>query len=74
MARITVDVEDVDLPGDHGGLVKGVKVTCGECDHETESFGSSQRSVKRCLALLREECPRNEENYYVDADIDDRRP
>lgn len=44
----------------------GVCATCSECDHETESFGTSDRSIKRCLVLMREECPLGEENFYVE--------
>jgi hypothetical protein len=40
-------------------------VTCSRCDHQTESFGTSGASIRRCLALLREECPEDEENFYV---------
>lgn len=39
-------------------------VTCGECAHKTQSWGDSSRSVRRCLALLREECPEEQENFY----------
>ena len=46
----------------------GVEATCTECDHTTESMGESERSINRCLALMRETCPEEEENYYVDAD------
>jgi hypothetical protein len=38
---------------------------------ETESYGTSEASVRRCLVMLREECPRGERNFYVDADGDE---
>jgi hypothetical protein len=42
---------------------------CGRCGHTTQSFGTEEKSVKRCLALLREECPEGETgNFYVQAD------
>jgi hypothetical protein len=44
--------------------VAGVRATCSACGHETESFGVGRESRKRCLALLREECPLGESNWY----------
>lgn len=62
----TVD-HAIALDGDYG-TVMGVRVTCPRCDHSTEAFGTSARSVRRCLARMREECPLDEENYYVTDD------
>jgi hypothetical protein len=45
------------------GLFQGVTVTCEKCGLEMESFGTSEASVRRCLALLREECEEN--NFYT---------
>jgi len=65
VARVECEVEEVDVPKENGRTIPGVRVTCGECGHSTESFGTGDGSIKRCLILLREECPRNEKNYYV---------
>jgi len=46
----------------------GVRVTCSECDHSVESLGQSNKSIKRCLALLCEECPNEENNWYTAVD------
>lgn len=43
-----------------------VIVKCGECGHETISWGHGSDSVKRCLALMREECPNDENNFYIE--------
>ena len=48
----------------------GVEATCTECGHTTQSFGDGEPSIKRCLALMREECPEGQSNFYVDADDD----
>ena len=64
--KVRCKIEEVELENDEGHPVEGVRVTCSRCDHETESFGTSDRSIKRCLALMREECPNHEENFYVD--------
>jgi hypothetical protein len=43
-----------------------VIVPCSRCGHEVESYGQHQGSVRRCFALLHEECPRQERNFYLD--------
>ncbi len=68
MARIRCVVTEGEVENEKGRMVPGVIVRCGECDHVEEAFGTSERSVKRCLVLLRENCPRGEENYYVSED------
>lgn len=68
MAKIECEVTFGDTENDDGRTVECTTVTCGECDHTVESYGTSSRSVKRCFALLREECPRGESNYYVPDD------
>ncbi len=47
-----------------------VRVTCSRCGHETMSYGTDDNSVKRCLALMREECPFLESNFYVSDNYD----
>ena len=70
MAEIECDVEYIDIENDRGGTTSGVKVTCTECGHSTESFGTKSNSVRRCLVLLKEECPENQRNFYT-AEEDD---
>jgi len=67
MKRVECEVEEVDID-DGDRLVAGVRATCGVCGHVTESFGVNGPSRRRCLALLREECPGNENNFYVDSE------
>lgn len=66
MARITIDMSDDDLEGDYGS-VEGVTAVCSRCGHTTESFGRGESSELRCAALMREECPRGEKNFYEPA-------
>lgn len=61
--RVTCSLDFVVLEGDYGD-VDGVEVTCHRCGHSTESFGEGPESIKRCLALLREECPEGDDNWY----------
>lgn len=50
---------------DEGARV--VRVRCGRCGTTTESrVGDDEdRSVRRCLAMLREGCPEEGDNFYV---------
>lgn len=64
MAKIKCEIGTIELDG-YQGPVDGVTATCSKCGHETQSFGTSQRSVNRCLVALNEECPDEESNLYV---------
>jgi hypothetical protein len=66
--RVECEVEYTELDGSHGQEVPGVIVSCTRCSHSEQSFGQGEASVRRCLALLRENCPNGEENFYVDAE------
>ena len=63
--RIYCDIDEDLLPGDYAN-VEGVTATCSRCGHTTESYGTSDASISRCLVLLRDECPREENNFYVE--------
>jgi hypothetical protein len=54
-----------DLENDEGYDVEGVRATCTRCGHQVESFGTHEGSIKRCLVLMRQECPKKENNYYL---------
>lgn len=70
--KIDVEVERVDLENENTGRQQpGVRATCTECDHTTESFGTGKGSVNRCLALMREQCPEGADAFYVADDKGD---
>lgn len=62
--KVDVEIEEIELENASGHSVDSVQATCSRCDHQTESYGTGDGSIRRCLALLREECPNSEENYY----------
>jgi hypothetical protein len=64
--RVLCDVQQTELDGDYGS-VDGISATCSRCGHETQSFGTGEASIKRCLVLMREECPEGEKNFYVES-------
>ena len=58
-------VNVVNLKGARG-IIEAVEVTCTRCGNKATSFGTSDASVLRCLAILHNGCPRQEDNYYYD--------
>ena len=62
---------DVDVERDDGMVMKGVRATCDCCDAVTESFGTTAKSVRRCLAMMREECEQGEDSYFYADDGSD---
>ena len=48
---------------------RGVLAICEICGHQTMSYGTDGPSVRRCLALMRAECPNRlpgkPSNFYV---------
>jgi len=62
--QVNVEIEEDEFDGDHT-TVPGLRVTCPRCGHEVEVFGTDERSAKRGAVMLREECPRGENNFYV---------
>lgn len=64
MHKVDCTVEEVELENDEGRKVPGVTATCSQCDHKTDSFGRAENSVKRCMVLMRDECPMGEVNFY----------
>jgi len=67
--RVECEVEYLEIENESGRLVDGVKVICARCGREEESFGTGDGSIRRCMALLREFCPKNEENFYVEEEV-----
>ena len=72
MAKIKCEITPIELDGDYETVegdyvtVDGVQATCSKCEHYTESYGTGDDSIKRCLALLNNECPNKENNFYVE--------
>jgi len=67
--RVKCEIEEIEIEGDYA-MMDGVMATCSRCEHTTESAGTGPNSITRCLALLREECPRRERNFYVKPEPD----
>ena len=63
--KIKCRIDEIELESDGGHPMDSVSATCGKCNHSTESFGTTDKSVRRCLLMPRHECPRRNANFYV---------
>lgn len=59
--RVECEIEEITDQGR-----PAIRATCTQCEHNIVSFGTTERSVKRCLVMMRETCPEGEENFYVE--------
>lgn len=64
--RVLALIEYIDIENENGIIIEGVCASCSRCNYYTEAYGTSDISIKRCLAELHEECPNNENNFYYD--------
>lgn len=70
MAQVECEIDFDQQENDNGILVDCTHAYCTECEHETMSIGTGEASVKRCLVLMREECPMGRKNFYVSEEED----
>jgi hypothetical protein len=66
--KVKCEIEYTQREDEFGKERDCVVATCGKCGHETMSWGQGEGSVKRCLAIMREECEEGEENFYIQED------
>jgi hypothetical protein len=71
IVKVYCDIEEITLENENGRDIPSLQAVCSRCDQRTESFGTGERSRRRCLVLLREECPEGESNFYVDSSEED---
>jgi hypothetical protein len=64
--RVIAEITEDEVVSDEGHSMEGIRATCSRCAHTTESCGTDAPSIRRCLSLLREECPKGESNFYVE--------
>ena len=70
MARVACVIEATELR-DGERMMDSIIATCHRCFHETRSFGQGGPSIRRCLALMKNECPNGEANFYYHQGISD---
>lgn len=62
--EVFCSINYISMENDFGYDTESVQLKCNKCNHLTESFGTSESSIKRSLSVMREECPRFESNFY----------
>jgi hypothetical protein len=62
--RVEVDILEDEVENDDGRPISGLRLTCERCGHEVEVWGTTDASARRGAAMLAEECPNGERNYY----------
>jgi len=65
--RIPCTVRYVTVEGDFAPKVDAVRVCCTRCNGSADALGQGEGSVRLAFLKLRDTCPRQEENFYVDA-------
>ena len=65
MSEVPASAEPVELENDEGFVIDGLQITCDLCGHCVEVYGTSGASARRGGVMLREECPRKANNFYV---------
>ena len=68
MTKVKCEIIEDSETNDYGTESPCIRAICSKCGHETMSFGDSDDSIRRCLAVMREECPRGENNFYIEDD------
>jgi len=63
--KVLVETDFHELENEREQMVPGITVTCSRCGNSQESFGQTDKSVNRCIMLLKESCPKGEKNYYA---------
>ena len=63
--KVTVEIVEADLTNGEGKPIPGICATCGECGEQVEVFGRTERSYRRAMVMLNEECPNESSNYYT---------
>ena len=67
-------ISHVTLTNAEGSKVPSIQAACAKCGHVEASFGRRENSLKRCLVMLSENCPRGERNFYAEGHTDEEAP
>lgn len=72
MGRRECNADIKEVENDNGVTLPAVFVECPDCGAITESFGTGPRSVRRCLALMKEACTCDDaqSTYFFTTDLE----
>lgn len=65
MTKIKCELDYITLENEFGKDIDSVRVTCQKCGKVEESYGTSERSINRCLVLLHDSCDCRNNFYYI---------
>lgn len=65
MNEVWCDLTRQLVEGADGQMVPGLVLKCIQCDHAVEVMSQGLPSCKRALAMMREECPKGQSNWYL---------
>ena len=56
--QVEATIESGECENEDGYEIDCVSATCTKCGHEAEAYGDGDASIRYCLVLLSQECPR----------------
>lgn len=62
--KIKAEISTDEELNERGRYMPCTRATCTKCHHTTFSWGDGGASARRCLALLKSDCPFGENNFY----------
>lgn len=62
---VTCVVDYTYAENEGGNEQECVVVECSECEHSERSWGHGDKSVRRCLVLMGQNCPEGADNFYI---------
>jgi hypothetical protein len=66
--KVQIETDEFYMTNDYGNDVPSLRVICSRCGYSVEVFGVGDLSVGKGALMLREECPEEENNYYILSD------
>lgn len=69
--RVYLEIEEIELEDERGRMVPSVRARCPECGATTESFGEGKASLRRCMALMRDECSCGGNLFFTCEELED---
>lgn len=68
--RVECEIQECDIYTDGTRTIPGVYAKCSRCGHEAEPIhGTGEKSIRRALLALRDECPNGEDNFYAAEEV-----
>jgi len=63
--EVACQITKIRIRNANGFFTDGVQAVCSKCGQMSDSYGTGEKSIKRCLAVLHDTCLNNEDNFYI---------